>query len=131
MRQSGYILRFVDVVLILLFGFISISSIDRSMVDPPESAETPVLQPDREEVVFVSIQRNGTMLVEDEAQRLGSLRALQAYLQQKRQQYGDVPMKVRLRSSQTAPMRYLMDAASLCDQMGIRKSIEVKINRSR
>ena len=33
MRRSGFVVRFVDVVLILLFGFISISSIRVTEVD--------------------------------------------------------------------------------------------------
>ena len=41
MSRSGFIVRFVDVVLILLFGFISISSIRVTEVELPTSSETP------------------------------------------------------------------------------------------
>lgn len=131
MGQAGYILRFVDVVLILLFGFISISSIEPSIIEPPESTETPVMPPDREAIIYVGIQYDGTFLVEDESRVIDSVPALRSFLLEKVQEVGDRPLKVRLRSSRVAPIRYLMDAAGLCDELGIRKSIEVKVNASR
>jgi len=130
MERPGYILRFVDVVLILLFGFISISSIESTDIELPESTETKILAPDREEVIFVGVQQDGSFLVEDETRTIPGLRGLQAYLLQKRDSYEKgVPIKVRIRCSKTAPMQYLMRAASLCDELGLRKSIEVKIDQ--
>lgn len=130
MGQAGYILRFVDVVLILLFGFISISSIETTTIDPPESTEAPSLPPDQQRVLFVGIQPNGTFLVEEETQSLTSIPALRTYLVNQRSRYGGAALKVRLRASRVAPIRYLTQAAALCDELGLRKSIEVKINRS-
>ena len=130
MERPGYILRFVDVVLILLFGFISISSIESTDIELPESTETKILAPDREEVIFVGVRQDGSFLVEDETRTIPGLRGLQAYLLQKRDSYEEgVPIKVRIRCSKTAPMQYLMRAASLCDELGLRKSIEVKIDQ--
>lgn len=131
MGQAGYILRFVDVVLILLFGFISIASIEPSVIEPPESSETPTMPPDQETIIYIGIQQDGTFLVEDESQVISSVPALRGFLEGKILQHGQRPLKVRLRSSRTAPIRYLMDAAALCDELGVRKSIEVKVNTSR
>jgi hypothetical protein len=35
-------------------------------------------------------------------------------------------LKVRIRSSHKAPMRYLMRIAAVCDNLGLQKSIEVE-----
>ena len=55
MRAKGFILRFVDVVLILLFGFISISNLQDTEVNLPESSETAPVAMDTEEVVFIGV----------------------------------------------------------------------------
>jgi len=130
MSSSGFILRFVDVVLILLFGFISISSIKPSEINPPESTEAPSLPPSQEEEVFVGIRQNGTFAVEGGSKTITSVPALRSYLNSKRDRYEGVPMKVRLRASRVAPMRYLMQAAAICDDLGIQKSIEVEVANS-
>lgn len=131
MSQTGYLLRFVDIVLILLFGFICISSIDPSPVDPPESSEAPKKEIERTQIVYVDITDTGRFIVEDGERSLGSLSDLQEYLQRRRQDVGNGSLKVRLRSSRTAPILYLMQAAKMCDEMGITKSMEVEVNRSR
>jgi biopolymer transport protein ExbD len=131
MGESGYLLRFVDIVLILLFGFICISSIKPSTVTPPKSSEAPYKNIDPNQIVYVSIQDNGTFLVEDESRSISSTERLRAFLRQKRQSIGRSAMKARLRSSRSAPIYYLMQAAKICKQLGIRKSIEVEIDRSR
>jgi len=131
MGQAGYLLRFVDIVLILLFGFICISSIDPSPVDPPESSEVPKKEIERNRIVYVDITDAGEFIVEDGERTLGSLGNLQEYLLRRRQEAGSESLKVRLRSGRTAPILYLMQAAKLCDDMGITKSMEVEVNRSR
>lgn len=131
MSNSGFILRFVDVVLILLFGFISISSIKPSEVNPPESSEAPSLPPSEQEEVFIGIHKNGVFSVEGGSIKLSSVGKLRSYLIDQKSKYKDIEFKVRLRASRTAPMRYLMRAAALCDEIGLHKSIEVEIDRSK
>ena len=36
-------------------------------------------------------------------------------------------MKVRIRASRDAPMRYLVDAARVCDELGVAKALEVQM----
>ena len=56
MGQGSMLLRLIDVVLILLFGFIAISEITfQSKVDLPKSNETPPSYPDKEEIIFIGI----------------------------------------------------------------------------
>lgn len=125
MSRSGFIVRFVDVVLILLFGFISISSIRVTEVELPTSSETPAAPPEREEIYFVAIRSDGTFLVEEESVELRGGRALLDHLAATAEALGDTPMKVRIRASGRAPVFFLMEASRVCDQLGLPKAFEV------
>lgn len=127
MQRSGFVVRFVDVVLILLFGFISISSIRQTELTLPVSTEARAPVVDIEEVVFVGITPGGTYLVDGERTRIEGGNALYDYLKGRLQSLGEVPVKVRLRASQQTPMRYLVDAGRVCDALGVRKSFEVQL----
>jgi biopolymer transport protein ExbD len=125
MRRSGFIVRFVDVVLILLFGFISISSVRVTEVDLPSSTETPTAAPERAEVYYVSIREDGTFLVDDEMVELRGGRALLDHLAGVVEATGDSPLTVRIRASGGAPVFFLMEASRICDQLGVPKAFEV------
>ncbi|MGB1656458.1 MAG: ExbD/TolR family protein [Longimicrobiales bacterium] len=125
MQKSGFVVRFVDVVLILLFGFISISSVRATEIELPESTETGAPPPEVEEVVFVSIRTDGTYLVDEERVEIRGARNLFAWVAAEVDAMGDVPVKVRIRASHDTPMRYLVDAARVCDELGVDKTLEV------
>jgi len=127
MRKSGFVVRFVDVVLILLFGFISISSVRVTEIDLPESTETLAPLAEAEEVVFVGIRPDGTYLVDEERTELTGAGNLLRFLASELAQVGDRPVKVRIRASHDTPMRYLVDAARVCDELGVPKALEVRM----
>ena len=127
MQKSGFVVRFVDVVLILLFGFISISSVRASEIDLPESTETPAPPPATEDVIFVGIRSDGTYLVDDERAEVRRARELLRFLDSELARVGDGPVKVRIRASRDTPMRYLVDAARVCDELGVDKALEVQM----
>ncbi len=127
MQKSGFVVRFVDVVLILLFGFISISSVRATEIDLPESTETPAPPPEIAEVVFVGIRPDGTYLVDEERVEIRSPRELLRFVAAELDRIGDVPVKVRIRASRATPMRFLVDAARVCDQLGVPKALEVQM----
>ena len=127
MGRGGLVVRFVDVVLILLFGFISISSIRETAITLPESSETPPAPAELEEIVFVAIRGDGTYLVDDERQEVRGGPALYGFLQGQLAALGDTPVKVRIRASHDTPMRYLIDAARVCDALGVPKAFEVQL----
>ncbi|MEZ4698936.1 MAG: biopolymer transporter ExbD [Rhodothermales bacterium] len=131
MTNSGFIMRFVDVVLIMLFGFITISNLQDTDVALPESAETEPMPIDSEEIEFIGILPDGTFLIEDEQTKISSIEMLRGYLTRRvalLQQ--EARLKVRIRSSWDAPVHYALDVAALCDDMGIQKSLEVELNLS-
>ena len=127
MRASGFILRFVDVVLILLFGFISISNLQDTEVDLPESTETAPVSMDTEEVVFVGVLPEGNYLIEDESVLITSVDLLRDHLVATKQAFGDVPLKVRIRSSRDAAAKDAFAVAALCDELGLAKALEVEL----
>lgn len=127
MRKSGFVVRFVDVVLILLFGFISISSVRATEIDLAESTETPAPPPETEEVLFVGIRPDGTYLVDEERTELRGANALLGFLSSEVERLGDRPIKVRIRASHDTPMRFLIDAARVSDELGLPKALEVRM----
>ncbi len=127
MRKSGFVVRFVDVVLILLFGFISISSVRATEIDLPESTETPAPLPETEEVLFVGIRPDGTYLVDEERTELRGAGELMRFLSAEAARLGDRPVRVRIRASHDTPMGYLVDAARVSDELGLPKALEVRM----
>lgn len=128
MRKSGFVVRFVDVVLILLFGFISISSVRATEIDLAESSETPPPLPDTEEVLFVGIRPDGTYLVDEERTELRGANELLRFLSSEARRLGDRPIRVRIRASHDTPMRFLVDAARVSDELGLPKALEVRMS---
>lgn len=131
MRRSGFVVRFVDVVLILLFGFISISSIRETTIDLPVSEETPPPPPELEEIVFVGITADGTYLVDDERATVRGGEALLRFLAGRLATLGDAPVKVRIRAAHDASMGHLIEAARVCDVLDVPKAFEVQLAETR
>ena len=129
MRNGRYLVRFVDVVLILLFGFISISQVQkRSVVSPPKSSETAKTPADEVTDVFVSITDTGSYLVDNETRALETMDALTQFVELKKQQYGADRMKIRIRSDDTAPIQYAIALAEICDNAGVEKALDVRLS---
>jgi biopolymer transport protein ExbD len=125
MRSGGFVVRFVDVVLILLFGFISISSIRETEIDLPESTETPPAPSELYEPIYVAIRSDGAYLVDEERQELRGGAMLHQFLSDRLMALRSADAKVYIRASRDAPMRYLIEAARVCDALGVPKAFEV------
>lgn len=128
MKGSGFILRFVDVVLILLFGFITISNLQDTEINLPESSETEQVSMDTEEVVFIGVLPDGKYLIENETMVVSSIANIREHLIATRQALGNVPVKVRIRSSKDASTRDAFAVAAICDELGFSKALEVELN---
>jgi biopolymer transport protein ExbD len=126
-QKSGFAVRFVDVVLILLFGFISISSVRSTEIDLAQSTETPAPPAQTKEVIFVGIRPDGTYLVDGERSEVRGGRALLRFLASELERIGDRPVTVRIRASHNTPMGFLVDAARVCDELGVEKALEVRM----
>ncbi len=128
MGTGSTLIRLIDVVFILLFGFISISEIShKSKIELPKSTETPASNPDKEQVIFVGIDESGDYLVENESKLIASPQGLLNYLQNKVQDANakEHSFRVRIRSNWDTPIKYTMAAADICDHLKIQKGIDV------
>lgn len=129
MSKGGIILRLIDVVLILLFGFISISEISRqTQIELPKCKDIPLSNPDKEAILIVGITEDGRYLVEDETQYTTNTKVLMRYIEDKRKEFHkkNTKMKVRIRSNYNAPVRYAIKLACICDLLKIPKSVDVQ-----
>ncbi|MDZ7292794.1 MAG: biopolymer transporter ExbD [candidate division KSB1 bacterium] len=134
--SAGMIVRMIDIVMILLFGFICTAELStQSKITLPATVELPAVNPDPEMVVFVGILRDGTYLLENETSGTQSLDKLEQYLLAKRNELAKsrYKMRVRLRANHDTPIRFVMKAADICDRINsdtipVLKTVDVRIS---
>lgn len=127
--KGGIILRLIDIVLILLFGFIAVSEVsEKTRIKLPESTQIPLSNPDEEEIVIVGISLDGAYWVDDETRKIIDLAELRNYILKKYWEFKEFDsfIRVRIRSHRDAPAKYTLALANLCDQLKIVKSIDVQ-----
>lgn len=125
---SGLIIRLIDVVLILLFGFIAISEISKkSRIDLPESEAVPATAPDREVVVYIGILPDGRYLVEDETAVIDDPASLARYVLQKQSELNsrNIRMRVRVRANYDSEVRYAFTVVNICQETKIPVGLDV------
>lgn len=127
---AGMIVRMIDIVMILLFGFICTAQLSsQSRITLPMTVELPPATPDPEIVVYVAVTGDGKFWWDDEKQFTSDPAVLEGYLAAKkgelvRSQY---KMRVRIRANHDTPVRYVMQAATICDRLEILKTVDVRI----
>ena len=128
MSDSGIVIRLIDVVLILLFGFISISEIgSKSPVDLPKSEQMAYTMPDKESIILIGISTEGKFLIGKDLDVISEFDALENYIliKQLENQKRDIKTKVRIQSSWNTPVKYTLAVANLCDSLNIPKAMDV------
>lgn len=126
--RSKFVVRFVDIVLILLFGFMAISRIqENSIIELPKSEFTPKSTLETAYHLTVGIMEDGTYLVEQESVRLSTVGALRAWLVGQTGGLEAEMVQVRIRSQFNAPVKYAMRAARVCDELGFNKMLDVEM----
>jgi biopolymer transport protein ExbD len=130
-KNNGIIIRLIDVVLIILFGFISISQIqETSKVKLPVSSETKLSNPDYENIIPVTIYPHAKnqwgFWIESENKFFSHIGHLHRYLIDKRRYYKK-DIRLKIYSEARAPIKYAMQVADLCEQLKFQKSIIVKL----
>ena len=130
MSRGGMIVRFIDLVLILLFGFICSSELSQqSKIVLATTLELPPSNPDPEVVVFVGIKKDGSYFYDEEQKRTQDIQELEEFLLGKKNELAltRYKMRVRLRVNFDTPIRFVMRAADLCDQLEVAKSVDVRM----
>jgi len=127
MKKGQYLLRFVDVVLILLFGFIVISDIDEdSQIVLPSSYEAEMIKPSNDIILFIGVTTNGEYIDEREKIYLQTENVLREYIRDHKRRFGDLA-KVRIRANFDTQSIHAIRVAQICDELEINKALDVKI----
>ena len=119
------LLRLVDITLILLFGFISISSIEeRTNIKLPDAENADVQLSRSGALEIIAINKDGQFLIDKENTALPS-DLLLPYLLSCKQECDTV--KVKIRAERSVAILHVRRIANLCDSLNIPKSIEVRM----
>ncbi len=127
---AGMIVRMIDIVMILLFGFICTAELSsQSKIELPVTVELPPSNPDAEIVVYVAVTREGNYLWADEKQGTADPAVLEGFLAAKKSELtrSRYKMRVRIRANQDTPVRFVMQAAAICDRIDVLKTVDVRI----
>lgn len=132
MGKSNLMIRLIDIVFILLFGFIAVSQIGSSVaIEPPKSTEAEEIAPDDAHTIVIGVTRDGTYPVDAGNVVLSNIYELKRYLVEKAniavskgEQVG-----VRIRANWDSSVEHSLAAAKLCRDLGIPKGLDVvKLN---
>ena len=127
MKKARYLLRFVDVVLILLFGFIVISDMDEdSQIVLPISYEAEFNKPEMEVFLFIGVTSTGQLIDERMNTFFNDVESLRPHILRHKNRFGEFA-KVRIRANYDTPTKYVIELAKLCDDLSIPKSIDVQL----
>lgn len=133
-RRLGLILRLVDVIFILLFGFIVISEIEnKSVIKLAKSVTSLPDIPDKEIVVFIGVLTDGRYLIENESESVDNLAEMEKYINLKQQFFKGkkIQMRVRIRANYDAAVKHAFPIVSVCKDRGIPVGLDVVKNGRR
>ncbi|MDQ7064358.1 MAG: biopolymer transporter ExbD [candidate division KSB1 bacterium] len=127
-KRNNLMIRLIDIVFILLFGFIAVSQISNAeAIDPAKSTEAKQGAPDGAVILIVGVHADGMFTVDRDSKRFRRLRDLRRYLValQSELRAEGKDLGVRIRANWDAPTRYSMQVARLCRDLGIPKGLDV------
>ncbi len=121
------ILRLVDIVLLVLFGFISVATIeDQKRIELADAHEVIEQQAQDRRMVTLTIDAWGDFFIEGNLNE-ASLEEVAHYLEMERNLAGtEEIVHVRIRADRAAKMENIKWIANLCDELDIEKSLVVK-----
>jgi biopolymer transport protein ExbD len=132
MASGSMIIRYIDICLNLLFGFVCFSELSlHDKIDLPTTVELKPTAPDPELVVFVGVQTNGVYALEGEKIRTADAHVLEQYLLSKKSEFAQkrYKMRVRVRANYDTPTRFVMRAVDICDKIEVARSVDVRIGK--
>lgn len=122
-------LRLIDIVMIILFGFISISHIDKQVdVELPRVKYFPLEPPDYENWLVLGVHHDGFYTVDYGSKRIDDQEVLQGWLQEQSLQNRD--LRVRIRADRDAPMGMIRQVVDICTEEEIPLSLEMILLRN-
>jgi len=141
MQSRGYLLRFIDIGLILLFGFLMISDLTviSQVALPGKSNQEQLEQADADLVyVGVGIDAEGVYAIEDLAVReplyvnIGAVQELEFFLKtlKERHESEGRRLSVLIEPNPEAPMQGLVNVLDVCERLALVKHISTETIRT-
>ncbi|MEZ4698935.1 MAG: biopolymer transporter ExbD [Rhodothermales bacterium] len=140
MQRKGYIIRFIDIGLIILFGFLMISDLTViSQIQLPGVEKDAPVEPPAEDtrMIGVLIEETGLYQVREMAtdeplyvniEQMADLESLVGQLvRDQKDAGGDV--EIVIEPHPNAVMQRLVDVHDMCERLGVRKNINTQIGR--
>ena len=140
MATRGFLIRFIDIGLIVLFGFLMISDIESSsrveLATTSDGEDVTVERPDERSFLSVVIASDGTMsLVETRSgdvisDELSSPDALERALLRLVAADGNVRSEtvVLIEPHEDSPVQFTVDVMDVCDRLSLAKSLQVDVD---
>lgn len=128
MGKSNLMIRMIDIVFILLFGFIAVSQISSAeAIEPPKSTEAEEGAPPGTVILIIGVRADGTFTIDREQRNFRSVRRLEAYLAAARDEASaqGKQLGVRIRANWDAPVDLALKVARICRDLGIPKGLDV------
>lgn len=126
--SNNLVIRLIDVVFNLLFGFIAISQIGISAaIEPPKSAEAEESAPEATVTIIIGVTREGTYPVDAGNLVLTNIDELKRYLVakvSKASSQGE-QLGVRILADWDSSVEFSLALARLCRDLGIPKGLDV------
>jgi len=132
MSSGSTVIRYIDICMNLLFGFICFSELSRhDKIELATTVELKPAPPDAEMVVFVGVQTNGIYLLDGEKIRTPDPDIVERYLLARKSELAQkkYKMRVRVRANYDTPVRFVMRAVDLCDRIDVARSVDVRIGK--
>lgn len=124
MSKSGIVIRLIDVVLLLLFGFMVISEMNRkSPIKLPQSLVPIKKEIDPEELFIIGIMADARFYIENEDRFIADFESLKNLILA--QQAKHKKLRVRVRSAWNLPIKYTMRIANFCREQNIPTGMDV------
>jgi len=126
--KGGVIIRLIDIVLLLLFGFLVISEINRkSPIKLPQSMVPVKKEIDLEEIFIIGVQGDNRFYIENEDRHINDLNSVTNLILQKRDYFKKFgkDLRVRVRSNWNLPIKHTMRIAKFCQKEGIPTGMDV------
>ncbi|MFQ5627951.1 MAG: hypothetical protein ACE5I1_04255 [bacterium] len=134
MLRGNLMIRLIDVVFILLFGFISISEIGPlHSIEPPKATQDYAARGknNRQKILFLGVDRNGRVILEFPGLKTKNFERIaeaKTYLLQRRELFtiDNAKVQATICSNWNAPIMYAMQIADICDILDLKKSLIVR-----
>ena len=128
MSKGSIIMSLIDIVLILLFGFLIISEINRkSPVKLPQSTIQVKREIDEEELLIIGIKIDKSLYLEGENKPIPDYDFLKNLILKRNEYFEGVgrKMRVRIRSEWNLPIKYTMRIATFCRKKNIPVGMDI------